>query len=314
MAEKVNDSIDWRLLYKRFKYTIIYGLVRFLIFMSGVMPRKVWITFTGWLGRLSYYFAKKSREKTIEHLGLAFAHEKSIKEIVALSKESFKMLGKNAGDVLRATNIRTKEDFDKISVTHGFENFEKANAKGKGVIFLTCHLGAFDLQVTNMAFHGLKPLIIGAILKDPRLNQLLWDQRNAHGAVAIERGKETIRLVKNLASGGCLAILIDQDIKVKSRFVDFFGIRASTPVGAAIFAMKTGAAVVPTYICLGEDNMQHMYYLPEIPLVMTGDKEQDMITNTANYTKQIEDTIRKYPAQWVWMHERWKTRPGEEVV
>ena len=312
--EEVDDSIDWRLLYKRFKYTIIYGIVLFFIFLSHLVPRKVWIKFTGTLGALSYYFARKSREKTIEHLGLAFAGKKTIKEIIALSKESFKMIGRNAGDLLRATKVRTREDLDKILVSHDYENFEHAKAKGKGIIFLTCHLGAFDLQITNMALRGLKPLIIGTVLKDPRLNQLLWGQRNALGAVAIERGKETIRLIKTLKSGGCLAILIDQDTAVKSRFVNFFGIPAATPVGAAIFAMKTGAAVVPTYIHLGDDNKQHMYFLPEIPLVLTGDDEKDMITNTDNYTKFIEETIRKHPAQWVWMHERWKTRPGQEIV
>ena len=308
------DSIDWRLLSKRVKYTLIYKLVVFLIFSANILPRKVWINMTGFLGRLSYYFSNQSRKHTIEHLQLAFAKEKSRSEIIALSKETYRMIGKNAGDILRAVKVRTREDLDKILISHNFENFEKANAKGKGVIFLTCHLGAFDLQVTNMALHGLRPLIIGTVLKDPRLNQLLWEHRNAHGAVAIERGKETIRLIKNLKSGGCLAILIDQDTKVKSRFVNFFGMPAATPVGAAIFAMKTGAAVVPTYIYLGEDNMQHMHFLPEIPVVLTGDDEADMVANTKNYTKFIEDTIRNHPEQWVWMHERWKTKPGQEIV
>jgi KDO2-lipid IV(A) lauroyltransferase len=223
------------------------------------------------------------------------------------------MIGRNAGDLLRATKVRTREELNKILISHDYENYEKASAKGKGVIFLTCHMGAFDLQITNMALRGLKPLIIGTVLKDPRLNQLLWEQRNALGAVAIERGKETIRLIKNLKSGGCVAILIDQDTKVKSRFVNFFGMPAATPVGAAIFAMKTGAIVVPTYIYMGADAMQHMHFLPEIPTVLTGDEEKDMITNTANYTKCIEEMIRQHPAQWVWMHERWKTRPGQEI-
>jgi len=142
---------------------------------------------------------------------------------------------------------------------------------------------------------------------------LLFNYRNAYGAVAVERGRETLRLIKALKTGGSVAILIDQDTKVKSRFVDFFGMKAATPVGAAILAMKTGAAVVPTYIFLGEDNKQHMHILPEIPLVLTGDEENDMLTNTQNYTRFIEEQIRQHPTQWVWMHERWKTKPGEEI-
>ena len=299
---------------KRLKYSVIYYFVRFLIFASNLLPRRLWLAFCGMLGRLAYSFATKSRELSIAHLGLAYSKEKSLREIVQLSKEMFVMLGRNAGDILRARAVKTLADLDKFIVVHDYENFEKANAKGKGVIFLTCHLGAFDLQITVMSLRGLKPNIIGTPLKDDRLNELLFDYRNAYGAVAIERGKETLRLIKALKRGGAVAILIDQDTRVKSRFVDFFGMTAATPVGAAILAMKTGAAVVPTYIYLGEDNLQHMYILPEIPLVLTGDDEKDMITNTQNYTRFIEEQIRKHPEQWVWMHERWKTRPGEELV
>lgn len=278
------------------------------------MPRKVWLAFCGMLGRIAYAFATKTRELSIAHLGLAYSKEKSLREIVELSKEMFTMLGRNAGDILRARAVKTLADLDKFIVVHDYENFEYANAKGKGVIFLTCHLGAFDLQITVMSLRGLKPNIIGTPLKDDRLNELLFDYRNAYGAVAIERGKETLRLIKALKRGGAVAILIDQDTRVKSRFVDFFGMQAATPVGAAILAMKTGAAVVPTYIHLGVDNLQHMFILPEIPLVLSGDDEQDMIANTQNYTRFIEEQVRKHPSQWVWMHERWKTRPGEEIV
>jgi KDO2-lipid IV(A) lauroyltransferase len=306
--------VDDRPLKKRAKYNAIYWFIRILIFISNLLPRKVWLAFCGWLGSMAYAFSSQSKERTIYHLGLAFSGKKSLREILKLSKKVYRMLGKNAGDILRATRITTLEELSTFLVVHDFENFEKANAKGKGVIFLTCHMGAFDLQVTYMALRGLKPLIIGTVLKDPKLNQLLWEQRNAHGAVAVERGKETIRLIKNLKSGGSLAILIDQDTSVKSRFVDFFGMQAATPVGAAIFAMKTGAKVVPTYIFLGDDGKQHMHLLPEIPTINTGDEEKDMIANTQVYTRFIEDSIRQHPEQWVWMHERWKTKPGEEIV
>ena len=299
---------------KQIKYSAIYYFVRFLIFTSNLIPRRLWLSFCGLLGKIAYSFASETRELSIVHLGLAYGKEKSVKEILEISKKMFVLLGKNAGDILRARAIETLDDLDKFIVVHDYENFKHATAKGRGVIFLTCHLGAFDLQITVMSLRGLKPNIIGTPLKDPRLNDLLFDYRNAYGAVAIERGKETLRLIKALKTGGSVAILIDQDTRVKSRFVDFFGMPAATPVGAAILAMKTGAAIVPTYIYLGEDNLQHMHILPEIPLVSTGDDEKDMIANTQNYTRFIEAQVRKHPEQWVWMHERWKTRPGEEIV
>jgi KDO2-lipid IV(A) lauroyltransferase len=231
-----------------------------------------------------------------------------------MARNTFKMLGKNAGDVLHSTTIKTVAEMDKIIVTHGLQNFKSAQAKGKGVIFLGSHLGAFDLQVTSMAMRGMGPHVIGTPLKDKRLNELLWGHRNSHGSVAIQRGKETFKLMKVLKSGGSVALLIDQDTKVKSRFVDFFGMPAATPVGATILAMKTGAAVIPSYIHLGSDGRQYMQMLPEIPLKLTGDEEVDLVHNTQVFTKFIEEAIRKHPEQWVWMHERWKTKKGEEIL
>ena len=265
------------------------------------------------LGRVAYRYSPKPAERMFNHLTIAFGKEKSPEEIKKLSKKTFEMLGKNAGDIIRSLSVKTLTDLQKFLVTTGIENYEKAHAKGKGVMFLTSHLGAFDLQITNMALRGLKPNIIGTALGDERLNELLVKYRNAHGAIAIARGKESVRLFKALKSGGSIAILIDQDTKVKSRFVNFFGKPASTPIGATVLALKSGCAVVPTYVYLDENYKQQMVILPEIPLVYTGDEEQDLIINTQNFTNFTEDIVRQHPEQWVWMHERWKTKPGEEI-
>jgi KDO2-lipid IV(A) lauroyltransferase len=299
---------------RRIRYTLVYRFVQFLIFLSGITPRVLWLRFCGFLGRIAYYFARETRKLTIRHLTMAFGHEKTPLEIRRLAHKTFEMLGKNTGEILRASRIQTREQLEEFLTVHGIENFEQANAKGKGVIFLTCHLGAFDLQVTTMAMRGLNPNIIGTPLKDERLNDLLWNYRNKHGAIAIERGRETFRMIKILKSGGSVALLIDQDTKVKSRFVTFFGRPAATPVGATVLALKTGAAIVPTYVYLDKDWKQHMHILPEITLTHTGNDEVDMVYNTQLLSDFIEGAIRQHPEQWVWMHERWKTKPGEEIA
>lgn len=298
---------------RRIRYAIVYRFVQFLIFVSNHTPRVTWLKFCGWLGRIAYLFAAETRQLTMRHLTMAFGKEKNKEEIRKLSKKVFEMLGKNTGDILRTTRVESWADLQKLLVLHGFENYVAANQKGNGVIFLTCHMGAFDLQVTTMALLGLNPNIIGTPLKDARLNDLLWSYRNKHGAIAIARGRETFKMIKVLKSGGSLALLIDQDTKVKSRFVNFFDMPAATPVGATVMAMKTGASIVPTYIHLGDDWMQHMHVFPEIPMRLTGDDEADMVYNTQVLTNFIEAQIRKHPDQWVWMHERWKTKPGEEI-
>ncbi|MEJ1238480.1 lysophospholipid acyltransferase family protein [Chryseolinea sp. T2] len=299
--------------FKRVRYYLLYQVVRFLIAISNSVSRVAWLKFCGRLTSLGFPFATQTRNLMIKNIGIAFGKELNDEQIRALAKKTFKMMGRNAGDILRATKVQSLADVEKFLVTHNLDIYENALAKKRGIVFITGHLGAFDLQVTNMALRGLNPNIIGTPIKDERLNKLLWEYRNKYGANAIERGKETFRLIKVLKSGGSVALLIDQDTKVKSRFVDFFGRPASTPVGATILAMKTGAVVVPTSIYLGEDWKQHMSFFPEVPMRDSGDEEADVIYNTQVLTTIIENMIRAHPDQWVWMHDRWKTKPGQEI-
>lgn len=100
------------------------------------------------------------------------------------------MLGRNAGDVLRAYPLTEFSKFEEIRDIEGVQYVERAYRQGQGVLFLTAHLGAFELIATEMAFRGYKPLVIGTAMKDERLTQLLWSQRSKLGATAIERGKK----------------------------------------------------------------------------------------------------------------------------
>src|SRR5690242_14487588 len=135
---------------RKVQYRLVYWLVRALLSLSLALPRRQWLSFCGALGVIGYYTASKTRALMIKHLSLAFK-EKSTSEIKDLAKRTFKMIGKNTGEILRSTQIQTLAQLEEILITTGLENYEVAHARGKGVIFLTCHLGAFDLQVTNMA-------------------------------------------------------------------------------------------------------------------------------------------------------------------
>ena len=282
-----------------------------MVTLSNRVSRKAWLSFCGGLGRLIGILLNRYRVMAELHLTMAFGKEKSKEEIKKIVLDSFTMLGKNAGDVLRASTITSLEDLNKIVVMKGFENYEAVDKRGKGVVFIACHLGAFELQITSMALRGLNFMVIGTPLKDDRLNDLMWKHRNRNGTNYVERDKANFAMLKVLKAGGSVALLIDQDTKVKSTFVNFFGMPAATPIGAAVLAMKTGAAVMPAFSHLGEDGLQHIEILPEIQLRITGNEEDDVQYNTQVFSNFIEDRIRKYPEQWVWMHERWKTKQAD---
>lgn len=295
------------------RYKFIYGLLKAMIFISTRMSRKAWLKLCGALGRFSSNFTIKSRKRVVQHLTMVYGKEKTPAEIKALSVKVYEMLGKNAGDVIRSVNLKTRADYEKFREINGIEHAEAAYQKGKGVIFLTAHLGSFEFIATELSLRGYKPFIVGTRLKDGRLNKMLAAQRSRFGATSVERGKDTVKLVKNLKMGGTMAILIDQDTKVKSRFVNFLGYPCATPIGATLMALKTGAVVVPLYAHLRDDYQLEINCYPEIEMTITGDEETDLLVNTQKLNDSIEREIRKYPEQWVWMHERWKTKPGKEI-
>ncbi len=297
--------------HKRLKYRLIYILVWTIILKSMILPRKLLIVGCGLLGKLAYYLFGKERKNAVNNLNLAFGKEKTADQIQKLVKRNFMMIGRNAGDLLNTISIRDIEKFEKYVEVKGKENLPPVN-DGRGTIFLTAHLGSFDLVGSFLGLSGYKLHIIGKPLKDEKLNKMLADYRNTRGGVFVPRGQDTVKLFRALKEGGSVAILIDLDTKVKSVFVDFFGHPASTPVGAALFALRTNARVVPIFIHMDDKMKQVLEILPEIQITHTGNEEQDIIENTQRMSNTYESIIRQHPDQWIWIHERWKTQPSGE--
>ena len=302
-----------RPLKKRIKYSLIHWFVLALIHLVNLFPRRWVMATTGFLGGLAFHLFSDARETTIKNLNKVYGDSKSADEIRGLAKEVFKMIGRNAGDIVKGLFIDNIEDLGKVVKIDGEEHLKDAMAKGKGVIAITGHIGAFEFVGSYLGLADFRPLIIGTALKDERLNKLLIDQRESRGSEAIARGKETLKLIKGLKSGRLVLMLIDQDTKVKSRFIDFLGHQAATPIGGTLIARRTGAVVVPMYITLQPDYSQLISIGPEIEMDWTEDEERDLLVNTKRISDTTEQAILRNPEQWVWMHERWKTKPGEEL-
>ena len=299
---------------KNIKYNTLYLFIRALIATAGFVPRKMLLWWGSLLGKFTYRIMPETREKTILNLKIAYETDLNEEEVLHLSRKVFINMGKNAMDTIRAYNIRRLELLEKIVSIEGIEHFNHALAKGKGLIALACHRGAFELIADVMTLKGYKTNVMGAALQNKKLDKLLVSYRTAKGARYIQIGQETLTVIKALKKGEVVAILIDQDKKkVKGTFVNFFEKPAYTPIGAALLALKTGAAVVPVAIRRLPDDKHLITFTPALDLIRTGNEEQDIKANTQLFTQHIESFIREAPEQWVWMHERWKHQP-EQVV
>lgn len=296
---------DWR---RNLKYRLLVAFVKWLIWISARLPRTWLHRMFSVLGHLAFLIVRRERQKAIANLRVAYPYKGEL-ERKRLAMRVFKSLAKNYADLARGLSIKTKRAFREAVRIDGEEHFIAAYRKGKGVLALNCHRGAFELAGTYAGLHY--PTVgVGAKLKNEALDKLLVHNRTSRGIDYSHRGEGTLKMLRSLKQGKVVMMLIDQDTnKVKNVFVNFFGKRAATPLGAALLAQKTGCAVVPLAMSL-QGSQQVLTILPEIPVVVTGNEEADIAFNTQNFSNAAEYFIKEYPEQWVWFHERWKTRPS----
>jgi KDO2-lipid IV(A) lauroyltransferase len=294
---------------KIIKRNLVLSLFFMVRFFSRLFPFKTGLALFGLFGRLCYYALPYYRGITLENLRSALP-EKSDEEIRKTAKDSFTHHGKNLFEILNMKRIRRR--FDDYVTMEG-ESYLRDAVKNGGCVYITGHVGNWELMAYYMAYKGFNMTPIAKELYDTRLNDILVNLREENGVHLILRGKpDTSRnIIRALKGDGVLAMLVDQDTSVKGIFVDFFGKKAYTPIGAASLALKFKSGVVSGFI--HREGNRHKLVMTPLGLVDTGNKESDIISNTELYSNAVEKAVRKHPAQWVWMHRRWKTKPDNEA-
>ena len=193
----------------------------------------------------------------------------------------------------------------------GVEHFRAAEAKGRGVLLLTAHLGNWELGALA---HGavLGPLwVMVRPIKNHLVDQLVESLRSCHGNGVIAKQRAAREVLRVLARNGTVGILADQNaLAEEAVFVRFFGMTASANRGFAQLALRSGAAVVPATATWDVRSNRHVVeYGPEIVLVRTSRPAQDVEANSQNFQSVLENRVREHPDQWLWIHRRWKTQP-----
>jgi KDO2-lipid IV(A) lauroyltransferase len=294
---------------KRIKNWFLFRLITGLIWFLNFLPRNTAISIGGLLGGLAYFTIGDARRRTICNLRLAFGGEQKKKELRRLALGVFRNLGKNVADAVRLKNMKW-EDVDRITDVEGLENLDRAYRQGKGIVGLTGHIGNFELMAAWFSLKGYKVSVIGREVYDPRLDRLLVKNREKVGLENIPTTAGIKPILKVLKSGRVLGMLADQDSsRVRGVFVDFFGRPARTPVGPILLPYKTGSPIIPMAIVREDKNRYKIVVKPEVKLVFSENREKDVLEVTQRCAKVLESIIREYPDQWLWMHDRWKSKP-----
>ena len=226
----------------------------------------------------------------------------------------YRSLGRLLAEVAKFPEY-TLQNVDRIAVYDGLENYLAARDRGKGVLFMTAHLGGWEIGSFVHSLHGHWLNIVARKLDNPLLDRWVLQLRSLHGNRIHDKDEYARGLLAAMKRGETVGALMDTNMTPpQGVFVNYFGRPACTAAGVARVAMRTGAAVLPAFTIWDEAlGKYRIRFEPAIPLVCSGDDEADVVANTQNYTRAIEQAVRAYPDQWLWVHRRWKTRPEGEA-
>ncbi len=289
-----------------------YGLVVAVARCLGRMPRGAARCFADALAFAVYWCNGRLRRMGVRNLEMALP-ELSSKTRRKILRRVYVHLGWQLVEFCRMSRYTPQNTGDWIR-TEGLEHYLAAKARGKGVLIITGHLGAWEL---SSFYHSLMGYPMGMVIR--RLDNRSLDEyvngiRCLHGNFVVHKDDFGRALLKTMHEGGAVGILMDTNMTPpQGEFVKFFGIDACTGTGLAHIARKTGAAVLPGFMFWEKDEGKYVLrFGEEIAIPHTGDVAADILEATQRCTSVLETWIRRYPDQWLWIHRRWKTRPAGE--
>lgn len=282
-------------------------LVKLITGLMARIPLSAALAFGAFLGWIFGSVIRHHRRDAFDALRRAYP-EKQERELRLIVNRMYRNLGMNLAEILRLSG-GSLEEFSKRITIRNAEIGEQVFQRGNGAFILTAHLGNWDLLGMFTVKLGYKLTIISKDLKNKTVNAMWMQLREKFGVGIIPSHNAARPALKALKRNELLGFILDQNRpRDQGIFVDFFGRPACTSPGLAILAAQARAPVVPVFIHRTPDGNHVVQVLPL--LEPPPDREPETIRKaTQEYTKIIEDQIRQYPDQWIWLHRRWKTRP-----
>jgi Kdo2-lipid IVA lauroyltransferase/acyltransferase len=277
--------------------------------LLGLLPRPAARFVGAVFASLAYRLRTPLRRAAQANLQIAFPEWSEKKRDEAI-RRMIQQVGWLAGEFSQLPKY-SRENVEQIVVIDGFENFDAAKRRGKGVLFLTGHMSAWELSSFAHALYGYPLHFLVRPVANRRLDDLINGYRCLSGNQPIDKNKSARAILKVLGDAGTVGILMDHNTSLdEGIFVNFFGVPASTSSGLARLALRTDAAVVPGFLIWDSSRRKYrLRFEHAVELSRTGDEEADVLENTQRFTQVIEEHVRSYPDQWLWVHKRWKTRP-----
>ncbi len=296
----------------RLRVRVEFWTVSLIVKMVGALPRSTARKAGGILGYMAYLFLGRLRRVGQQNLQMALP-ELSQGERDEVLRGEYRHLGVQLAEFCLMPGYSAERASDFIRY-EGLEHYLEARDRGRGVLVLTGHLGAWELSSFYHSLMGYRMGMVIRRLDNPLIDAMVNRIRCLHGNRVMHKDDFARGLIGEMRAGGTVGILMDTNMTPpQGVFVPFFGVEACTASGMARVARKTGAAVLPGFLLWERGEGRYvLQFGRELEVIATDDQDEDARVNTARFTAEIEGYVRRYPDQWLWMHRRWKTRPPGE--
>ncbi len=288
-----------------FFYRLIWLVIRYL-------PRRL-VLFKGSLvGLLIYFLSSRHRRLCFRNLEIAFGSILTKKEKKKIARSAFGHFGRIIFDTIKFIQFEENKRMLLFRI-EGMENLHKAQAEGKGILIFSAHLGNWEIASFPVA--SLIPLhVVARPLDNPVMDKEWQRIRENLGVKVISKFQAARPIIEALKAKEAVAILMDQNVlRSQAVFVDFFGRLAATTPAVAIFHRRTGAPILPVFCLMTPDKKYRLKIYQPLSFIASSLPEPELLLQiTQILTKIIEQEIRQTPDQWLWFHDRWRTRPEKE--
>jgi KDO2-lipid IV(A) lauroyltransferase len=294
-----------------------YSAAKSVLTILGRLPAPAAMRVGRGMGKIAYLLAGDLRRTGATNLRLAFP-EKSDEERAELLRACFDSLGRLMGFFSQMSS-RSEEELKQLIDVQGWENLEAAKkTNGQKLFLYTGHLGAWELTSFGFSLLGHRFMFLVRRIDNPRIEQLIDRVRTRFGNETIDKLSAARSMIKILRSGKTsIGLLPDLNtLDDEAIFIDFFGVPAATTFLFAKFALRTDTPIIPVFSPWSEEKGKYLIIVePPVSFERTEDEEENVRRLTISITQRIENQIRRYPGQWLWIHKRWKTRPpGEPAI
>lgn len=287
-------------------------IVRASATVLGRLPERPALGLGRRLGDIAWLALPRRRRLALANLARAFPGA-SAAERRRLCRASFRHLGAMVVELARLLARPLDDTLARIAF-EGREHLDAAMGASGRVLLLTAHLGNWEML---SAAHRLMPYALSVVVRPldvPALDALTAALRRKTGVELIDKRGASRSVLEALRGGRMVGILMDQNAtRREAVFVPFFGCPASTSRGLALLALRTGAPVVPVFARREPDGRHRVVFEPALPRPATNDPELAVVELTAQCNEAIERAVRRAPEQWLWIHDRWRTRPPDNA-